>query len=86
MTPSPTAAVNCLRLAAGELPIGAVVVMGDQIVGRAHTQEHIRRQCLVQADLLAMIQADEQLGWAPRPHPLCLAVNLEPCLMCLGRR
>ena len=71
-------------LAAGELPIGAVVVMGDQIVGRAHTQERIRGRRLVHGDLLAMIQADEQLGWARRPQPLCLAVNLEPCLMCLG--
>ena len=27
---------------------------------------------------------DTQLGWGPRPGPLRLAVNLEPCLMCLG--
>ncbi len=71
-------------LAVGELPIGAVVVMGDQIVGRAHTQERGLRRRLVHADLLAMIQADEQLGPARRPHPLQLAVNLEPCVMCFG--
>jgi tRNA(adenine34) deaminase len=71
-------------LAAGELPIGAVVVMGDQVVGRACTQERGRRRRLVHADLLAMIQADEHLGWARRAYPLQLAVTLEPCLMCLG--
>ena len=71
-------------LTAGELPIGAVVVMGDEIVGRAFTQEQARRRRLVHADLLAMIDADEALGWRRRPHPLRLAVNLEPCVMCLG--
>lgn len=71
-------------LVAGELPVGAVVVLGDQIVGRAHTQERRRRRRLVHADLLAMIQADEQLGWARRTQPLRLAVNLEPCVMCFG--
>lgn len=71
-------------LSADELPIGAVVVMGDEIVARAFTQDHGRGRRLVHADLLAMIQADEKLGWARRPHRLRLAVNLEPCLMCLG--
>jgi tRNA(adenine34) deaminase len=71
-------------LAAGELPIGAVVVMGEEIVARAYTQERRTRRRMVHADLLAMTDADEQLGWTPRPHPLRLAVNLEPCVMCLG--
>lgn len=71
-------------LTAGELPIGAVVVMGDDIVGRAFTQENSQRRRLVHADLLAMTEADQRLGWRQRPAPLALAVNLEPCVMCLG--
>jgi tRNA(adenine34) deaminase len=71
-------------LAAGELPIGAVVAMGDDVVGRAFTQERGLGRRLVHADLLAMTQADERLGRSRRPRPLVLAVNLEPCLMCLG--
>ncbi|GCB47384.1 nucleoside deaminase [Streptomyces sp. NL15-2K] len=71
-------------LAAGELPIGAVVAMGDEIVGRAYTQERALNRRLVHADLLAMIEADQRLGWRKRPEPLVLAVTLEPCLMCLG--
>jgi tRNA(adenine34) deaminase len=71
-------------LAAGELPIGAVVAMGDEFVGRAFTQENSRGRRLVHADLLAMIEADERLGWRRRPAHLTLAVNLEPCVMCLG--
>src|SRR5215218_4891083 len=69
---------------AGELPVGAVVVMGDEIIGRAYTQERTQGRRLVHADLLAMEQADRRLGWKPREHPLVLAITLEPCLMCLG--
>lgn len=68
------------RRGRGELPIGAVVVIGDDIVGSAHTQEIARRRRLVHADLLAMIAADEALGMRRRPHPVRLAVNLEPCV------
>jgi tRNA(adenine34) deaminase len=71
-------------LLAGELPIGAVMVMGDQVIARAFTQDHGRNRRLVHAELLAMIEADEQLGWTRRAYPLQLAVNLEPCVMCLG--
>ncbi|GIG92927.1 nucleoside deaminase [Plantactinospora endophytica] len=71
-------------LAAGEQPIGAVVAFGDEIVGRAYTQERALRRRLVHADLLAMIEADERLGRRKRDLPLRLAVNLEPCVMCLG--
>jgi tRNA(adenine34) deaminase len=71
-------------LAAGEQPIGAVVVLGDEVVARAYTQEKARGRRLVHADLLAMIEADEALGFGHRPHPLRLAVTLEPCVMCLG--
>ncbi|HZD97130.1 MAG TPA: nucleoside deaminase [Micromonosporaceae bacterium] len=71
-------------MAAGELPIGAVVVMGDDIVAQSHTRERGIGRRLVHADLLAMIAADERLGFAKRPAPLALAVNLEPCVMCLG--
>ncbi|MEO3775637.1 deaminase [Micromonospora sp. B11E3] len=71
-------------LVAGELPIGAVVVLGEEIVGRAFTQEKSRGRRLVHADLLAMTAADEALGWGRRQGRLRLAVNLEPCVMCLG--
>ncbi len=71
-------------LAAGEMPIGAVVLQGDQVVGRAFTQEHLQHRRIVHADLLAMQQADEALGFSKRVEPLTLAVSLEPCLMCMG--
>ncbi|MBV1854894.1 nucleoside deaminase [Catellatospora tritici] len=69
---------------AGELPVGAVIAMGDEIIARAYTQERTQGRRLVHADLSAMEAADRRLGWKPREHPLTLAITLEPCLMCLG--
>jgi tRNA(adenine34) deaminase len=69
-------------LAEGELPIGAVVVLDDDIVARAHTEEHRQGRFLVHADLLALDEADRRLG--NRRHEAKLYVNLEPCLGCLG--
>lgn len=77
-------AVAAAGLAAGEQPIGAVVVLGDEILGSAFTSEKTLGRRLVHADLLAMLDADHKLGWRRRPHPLRLAVSLEPCVMCLG--
>lgn len=71
-------------LRAGEMPIGAVVVMGDEVIGRGHTSERSRGRRLVHADLLAMIEADERLGWSRRERPLLLGITMEPCLMCFG--
>src|SRR5262249_2601596 len=70
--------------APGEPPFGGIVVMGDEIVGSAYASERTLRRHLLHADLLAMIQADTKLAFAKRPQPLQLAVNLEPCVMCLG--
>ena len=69
-------------LSAGELPIGAVVVAGGKVVGRAFTQERTQGRLLVHAELLALDQAD-------RTHAVTrvgtvLYTTLEPCLMCLG--
>jgi tRNA(adenine34) deaminase len=71
-------------MAHGEMPIGAVVEMGGRIVSQDFTRDVSLGRRLVHADLLAMIAADQELGWNSRPHPVRLAVNLEPCLMCLG--
>jgi tRNA(adenine34) deaminase len=71
-------------MAMGELPIGAVVETGGVIIATAYTQDRAQQRRLIHADLLAMIAADRQLGLGPRQYPVRIAVNLEPCLMCLG--
>lgn len=68
----------------GEMPIGAVVLQGDKVIGRGYTQEQKLRRRIVHADLMAMLEADAQLGFKRSTEPLTLAVNLEPCMMCLG--
>lgn len=69
---------------AGEMPIGAVVLQGNRVIGRGYTQEQKLRRRIVHADLMAMLEADAQLGFKRSAEPLTLAVNLEPCMMCLG--
>ena len=71
-------------LLAGEMPIGALVLYGDEVIARSYTREQALGRRIVHADLLAMQMADEVLGFQQRERPLTLAVNLEPCMMCLG--
>ncbi|WP_433224106.1 nucleoside deaminase [Dactylosporangium sp. CS-047395] len=71
-------------LAAGELPIGAVVEAGGVVLGRAYTSERALGRRIVHGDLLALTQADEALGSRRGTAPIRMAVTLEPCLMCLG--
>jgi tRNA(adenine34) deaminase len=68
----------------GEMPIGAVVLQGDKVIGRSYTQEQKLRRRIVHADLMAMLDADAHLGFKRSAEPLTLAVNLEPCMLCLG--
>jgi tRNA(adenine34) deaminase len=49
-------------LAAGELPIGAVVVADGVVIGAAHTQERRQGRLLVHAELLALDAADRVAG------------------------
>lgn len=71
-------------MSAGEMPIGAVVLQGDKVIGRGYTKEQALRRRIVHADLMAMLDADAYLGFKRSVEPLTLAVNLEPCMMCLG--
>jgi tRNA(adenine34) deaminase len=68
----------------GELPIAAVVFLGDEVVAKAYTQERALNRRIVHAELLALTDADHQLRWQKRDKPMRMAVTLEPCLMCLG--
>lgn len=71
-------------LSAGEMPIGAVITMGDEVLAREYTKERKLGRRVVHADLLATLEADKILGFRRHDEPLILAVNLEPCLMCMG--
>lgn len=67
-----------------EVPVGAVVVRGDQrVIGAAHNLCQQLRDATAHAEMLAITQASEAIGdW--RLEDCTLYVTLEPCPMCAG--
>jgi tRNA(adenine34) deaminase len=66
-----------------EVPIGAVVVWQDQIIGRGYNLRETTLDPLAHAELIAIKQASEHLkAW--RLLDCRLYVTLEPCPMCAG--
>lgn len=69
--------------ALGEVPIGAVIVYDDKIIGRAHNLRETSQNAVTHAELMAIQQACETIGsW--RLEKTTLYVTLEPCPMCAG--
>lgn len=69
--------------AIGEVPIGAVVVLNGQIVGRGHNLREATQQATTHAEIVAIEQACKEVGsW--RLEDTTLYVTLEPCPMCSG--
>jgi tRNA(adenine34) deaminase len=69
--------------AAGEVPVGAVVVMDGEIVGRGFNAPISRHDPSAHAEMLALRDAAQHLG-NYRLVGCELFVTLEPCLMCAG--
>lgn len=69
--------------AAGEVPVGAIVVCGGDIVGRGHNQPIGGHDPTAHAEIVALRQAAAQLG-NYRLGGCTLYVTLEPCVMCVG--
>ncbi len=67
----------------GEVPVGAVVVRGGQIVAEAHNAPRTLADPTAHAELLAIRRAAEKLG-GERLAGCDLYVTLEPCAMCAG--
>ncbi|MHC4954587.1 MAG: tRNA adenosine(34) deaminase TadA [Planctomycetota bacterium] len=66
-----------------EVPVGAVVVHGGRIVGRAHNQRERLKDPTAHAEMIALTQAAAAVeDW--RLDACVLYVTLEPCLMCAG--
>jgi tRNA(adenine34) deaminase len=72
-----------LALAAGEVPVGAVVVHGDAIVGRGHNAPVTSHDPTAHAEIRALQEAARTLG-NYRLDGCELFVTLEPCAMCSG--
>lgn len=69
--------------AMGEVPVGAVVVRGGEIVGRGFNQPIVARDPSAHAEIMALRDAARALGNYRLPG--CeIYVTLEPCAMCTG--
>lgn len=70
-------------LAADEIPVGAVVVAGDRIVGRGHNLTETLRDVTAHAEMQAITAAANERD-GKYLTDATLYVTLEPCLMCAG--
>ena len=68
---------------AGEVPVGAVVAVGDRIVARRHNERESLIDPTAHAELLALRDAAAEMGSWPLVGAT-LVVTLEPCSMCAG--
>ncbi len=74
------AAKACAR---GEVPIGAVVVLNGEIIGRGHNLREMTNDGTAHAEVLALREAARKIGgW--RLEGTTLYSTIEPCPMCAG--
>lgn len=66
-----------------EIPIGAIVVCNNEIIGQGYNQTRQRKDILAHAEIIALQEAQRYLG-NYRLHDCVLYVTVEPCLMCSG--
>jgi tRNA(adenine34) deaminase len=79
------AALHQARLAASkdEVPIGAVVMRGDEVIAEAHNETIVRKNPTYHAEFLAIERALEALD-TDRLTDCTLYVTIEPCAQCAG--
>jgi tRNA(adenine34) deaminase len=68
---------------AGEVPVGAIIVMNDKVIARGHNQVELLNDCTAHAEILALTSAFSFLNSKYLPNAT-LYVTVEPCLMCCG--
>jgi tRNA(adenine34) deaminase len=67
----------------GDVPVGAVVVHGAEVIGAGHNERELRQDPTAHAEMIAIRQAAARLGsW--RLLDTVLYVTLEPCAQCAG--
>ena len=66
-----------------DVPVGAVVVSGGEVIGIGHNERELRKDPTAHAEILALREAASHLGsW--RILDAVMYVTLEPCAMCAG--
>lgn len=66
-----------------EVPVGAILVLNDIIISKAHNQVELLNDSTAHAEILALTSAYNSLGSKYLPDAT-LFVTVEPCLMCSG--
>ncbi len=69
--------------AEGEIPVGAVVVSNNRIIGKGYNQTERLNDVTAHAEILAITAAQNYLG-AKYLKECRMYVTLEPCVMCAG--
>ena len=67
----------------GEVPVGAVIVIDQKIIARAHNLTELLNDVTAHAEMQAITSASNYLG-GKYLHNCTLYVTLEPCQMCAG--
>jgi tRNA(adenine34) deaminase len=66
-----------------EVPVGAVVVLKNRIIGRGYNQTEKLKDATAHAEMIAITAASNNIGnW--RLSECDIYVTLEPCIMCTG--
>jgi len=68
---------------AGEVPIGAVISSGDQLLARCHNSTELLNDVTAHAEILAITAASQYLG-SKYLLDCTIYISLEPCIMCAG--
>jgi len=66
-----------------EVPVGAIVVMQNKVIAKAHNQVELLNDSTAHAEIMALTTAFQHLGSKYLPDAT-LYVTLEPCFMCSG--
>lgn len=67
----------------GEVPVGAIIVVNDKIIGRGHNMTETLCDVTAHAEIQAITAAEQYLGGKYLPE-CTIYVTVEPCTMCAG--
>jgi len=66
-----------------EVPIGAIAIVGDEVIARAHNLKETNHDATHHAELLLLQECARILGrW--RLTDVTIYATIEPCIMCMG--
>ncbi len=79
-------AIELARMAeeAGEVPVGALLVLDDNVIGEGWNQPISSSDATAHAEIIALRAATKKLDNYRLPENVILYVTLEPCAMCAG--